>query len=371
MGIKPSARLLSRAGMNREPISGTFELSPMCNFSCKMCYIRRSPEEVSRLGGLQSPAQWLGWAREARNAGMLWLLLTGGEPFLYPGFLDLYEELTGMGFFVSINTNGSLLDDRVVAVLKRCVPKRLNLTLYGASDETYARLCGDSSGFCRVMENVRRLRENRIPYKFNFSLTNENRHELPQVVSLARELDVPVEVAAYMFPPIRRGARALPENFRLSPEEAGFCAAEGMRLQLPPEEFESYASSMQGVCTPPPSNGEGREMACRAGRCSFWLNWQGNLTACGMVEQPSVSLLHTSFSDGWRQIVEATNEAECLRGCGGCPNYRFCHPCIASACCETGDRNGRPEYKCAMLLAEAAACKDMLEKVHGKKETYI
>ena len=82
MGIKPSARLLSRAGMNREPISGTFELSPMCNFSCKMCYIRRSPEEVSRLGGLQSPAQWLDWAREARNAGMLWLLLTGGDPFL-------------------------------------------------------------------------------------------------------------------------------------------------------------------------------------------------------------------------------------------------------------------------------------------------
>ena len=82
MEIRPSDRILYQAGTNRVPVSGTFELSPLCNFSCKMCYIRRTPEEVFALGGLQSAQQWLKWARQAREAGMLWLLLTGGEPFL-------------------------------------------------------------------------------------------------------------------------------------------------------------------------------------------------------------------------------------------------------------------------------------------------
>lgn len=369
MEIRPSDRILYQAGTNRVPVSGTFELSPLCNFSCKMCYIRRTPEEVFALGGLQSVQQWLKWARQAREAGMLWLLLTGGEPFLYPDFLALYEELAGMGFFLSINTNGVLIDERALEVLKRAVPKRINITLYGASAESYAALCGDASGFRRVMKNVRRLRENGINYKYNVSLTNENCHELPRIVALAKEQGVPVEVAAYMFPPVRRGMAPPPENYRLSAEQAGYYAAEAMRLQLPKDEFCAYAATMLKLQPPPVvSNGEAREMACRAGRCSFWLNWQGRLSACGMLDEPSVSLLHTPFSRAWAQLVEVTNETRCLAGCGGCPNVPFCHPCIAAASCETGDQNGRPEYKCKMLLAEAAAYKAMLGKIEAEKE---
>ena len=36
--------------------------------------------------------------RAARDAGMLYLLLTGGEPFLWPDFWTLYDELIDMGF---------------------------------------------------------------------------------------------------------------------------------------------------------------------------------------------------------------------------------------------------------------------------------
>ena len=170
MQIKPTDRLLYQAGQSRTPISGTFELSPMCNFACRICYVRRTPQQVAALGGLQPASQWLSWAKEAREAGMLWLLLTGGEPFLYPDFLSLYEELAGMGFFISINSNAALIDERAVRVLKRAVPKRINITLYGASEESYAKLCGNGGGFRRVMESLRLLRDNGIPYKFNCSL---------------------------------------------------------------------------------------------------------------------------------------------------------------------------------------------------------
>ena len=79
--------MYTKASAAKIPLGGTFELSPVCNFNCKMCYVRKSPEEVLRHSRSNvSLERWLEIAREAKQAGMLYLLLTGGEPFLWPDF---------------------------------------------------------------------------------------------------------------------------------------------------------------------------------------------------------------------------------------------------------------------------------------------
>ena len=91
--------------------------------------------------------RWLTLAEQAKNAGMLYLLLTGGEPFLHPQFRQILEGLHKMGLVISINSNGTLIDEATVAWLKNCPPVRINISLYGASDTTYARLCSNPKGF--------------------------------------------------------------------------------------------------------------------------------------------------------------------------------------------------------------------------------
>ena len=111
--------LFQKASARKVPLSGTFELSPVCNFACKMCYVRKTPGQLQEEGKTLIPWQdWLELAEQCRGAGTLYLLLTGGEPFLYPGFRELYERLHAMGFLLSINTNGTLLDEETVAWLK-------------------------------------------------------------------------------------------------------------------------------------------------------------------------------------------------------------------------------------------------------------
>lgn len=108
--------LFDRASRTLTPLSGTFELSPVCNLACKMCYVRKTPAEVA--ASPRPPVgliQWLSIAEQARDAGMLYLLLTGGEPFLWQDFWPLYERLSTMGFLISINSNGTLLDEARVA----------------------------------------------------------------------------------------------------------------------------------------------------------------------------------------------------------------------------------------------------------------
>ena len=112
---KFSDYLFQKASINKIPLSGTFELSPVCNFSCKMCYVRKTSDQIKKEGKcLRDWTEWLELAKQCREAGMLYLLITGGEPFIYPHFKELYGALHSMGFLISINTNGTMIDEETV-----------------------------------------------------------------------------------------------------------------------------------------------------------------------------------------------------------------------------------------------------------------
>ncbi|MBR3997282.1 MAG: radical SAM protein, partial [Clostridia bacterium] len=179
--------LARKAIAMKVPLIGTFELSPVCNFACTMCYVRRTQKEVQdHPRGILSLEDWLRIAEEAREAGTLYLLLTGGEPLLWPDFWTLYEKLVDMGFLVSINTNGSMIDDEAVQRFRKRPPQKLNITLYGANDGTYYRLCGADGVFSRVDQAIRKLVENDLTVKINCSLTPENAADLDWIVDYAK-----------------------------------------------------------------------------------------------------------------------------------------------------------------------------------------
>ena len=53
------------------------------------------------------------------------------------GFLGIIHVFVKKGFLISINSNGSLIDEGVIEQLKERPPIRINITLYGASNATY------------------------------------------------------------------------------------------------------------------------------------------------------------------------------------------------------------------------------------------
>lgn len=129
--------LCEKATVNHVPINAILELTPLCNMNCKMCYIRLTPGEMERRGQMLPPAEWIRIASEARDQGLLYLLLTGGEPLLYPGFDELYTWLGKSGIVVMLNTNGTMLTEERADLLLKYPPRKVNISLYGASRETY------------------------------------------------------------------------------------------------------------------------------------------------------------------------------------------------------------------------------------------
>lgn len=371
-----SDRLWNKAGQLRIPLTGAFELLPMCNLHCKMCYVRKSMAEVNALGGLLDTQQWLDIARQAQAEGMLFPLLTGGEPLLRQDFCEIFAKMLEMGMQVSINSNATLIDEPMAKWLGTHLPIRINITLYGASEESYQNLCGDGDAFNRVHRAVEWLKRYGVPVKFNTSITPENVNDLEQLIAYAKSTDSPIQVATYMFPPVRRDERMIGENHRLSPEEAGLARVKADWLQAEPAWFLGQAERFRHFVPvdkemlAKQAAAESQQMSCRAGRCSAWIDWQGNIGNCGMYTSVKHPLLGKSFADAWKQVVEETDQVRYSPVCTNCPNYRLCHACIAMVYNETGDLNGHPEYLCRMNAAAARYYQEYAKTIPSASKPY-
>lgn len=357
--------LYRKATFAGTPLSGTFELTPVCNLDCRMCYVRLSRREQERIAPLKKAEQWLQLATKARNAGMLYLLLTGGEPFAYPGFRQLMEGLHRMGFVLSVNSNGTLIDEKTVEWLKKCPPARVNISLYGASDATYKRLCGDPQGFARTTKAIRLLREAGIGVKLNCSLTPENAADLEKIAAFAKENNLPLQVAAYMFPPVRRDGTMVGKNNRFTPEEAAYYTALADYLTLGKTRFLESRGRYPGLTDPEdPCTGAGDGIRCRAGRCSFWVTWQGQMTPCGMFPQDGYpNVFDTTFEESWETVKRRAAEIRLPAECAACSVAESCRTCAAMVVTESGCFHQKPQYRCHMMKACSAAWERVKEEM--------
>lgn len=359
--------LLDKASIQKIPMSGTFELTPMCNFSCRMCYVRKTSAEVqAHSRPLMTLPEWLSIAEKARNMGLLYLLLTGGEPFLWKDFWPLYDRLSDMGLLLTINSNGSLIDERAIARLADKPPLRINITLYGASDETYERLCGVKGVFSKVDRAITGLKEAGVQVKLNCSLTPYNEADMEAMNAYALERGLIWDASAYMFPPVRRDESSVGANDRFTPMEAARCHMRRYRIQYGEEMYGKFLRDVAaGMAIPPgldescidPANGKVR---CRAGKAAFWITWDGLMTPCGMMPEPGADLRKLPFEVAWKDIVERSEAIRLSGVCDTCPDKHMCHSCAAMAYTETGSFSGIPKYLCQMTEAMRTLAREEL-----------
>lgn len=344
--------LALRAAALHVPFAGTFELIPLCNMNCKMCYIRTSPDVMKRQGRLLCADEWIRIAKEARDQGLLYLLLTGGEPLLYPEFDRLYAWLGESGIVVMLNTNGTLMTEQRAELLRKYPPRKVNISLYGASPETYGNVCGSEAGYEQTLQAVRLLKERGIPVKLNCSLTPLNCRDLEQMHAIADALDVPLQVTPYMFPPVRKQEEETAGFVRFRPEEAAHMLMENARMSLKDDrryrewidtklcEYEAYQKE--------PNMNRACGFSCFASKNNFWINWKGEMLPCGMMRMKGEPVLKRGFAACWEQTgamgTKIINPAKCCT----CEKRPLCHVCSAASLAETGAWDQSPKYLCRM-----------------------
>ena len=363
-----STYLHARGGKLGLPISGNFELTARCNFNCPMCYVHLSQEDVDAAGKELTAQQWIELARQAKDRGLVFALLTGGEPFVRKDFFEIFDAMKAMGILISINSNGSMLEGAILERLIENPPFRINVSLYGGCPETYQTMCGQNA-FDRVVNNIRRLKEAGIDVRVNCSITPYNRQDIEKIHRICQELGVHVKGSSYMYPSIRTGSDYGCGN-RLTPKEAGECSALWDSLRFTPEEFEQRADNMKkyigmdkGECSADLDEG----VSCRAGHTSFWVTWDGRMLPCGMMPYPTVYPMETGFDAAWDELRVQTRALRMPSECASCAKRDICPVCAAVCVTETGAFDKVPEYMCQFTDEMVGAmCRMKEERMRDK-----
>ena len=337
--------MLRRASAAQRPITGTLELLPICNMNCDMCYIRLSRTEMEKKGRMRTADEWISMGEEMERAGVLFLLLTGGEPLLFPDFRRLYLSLRERWIILTVNTNGTLIDADWAAFFGENKPRRINITLYGADDRAYETLCHYPGGFEKTVQGIRLLKERGVDVKINGSVTKSNRNDMEKIYSIGRELGAPVHMDTYMLPGIHERKLPFEAQSRLEPEEAAAAEMEMLRNEMNPEDLRMYVQQML-LQIKKEGNVYSEGITCMAGNCSFAVNWQGEMRPCVTLEEPSVPVFETGFLSAWQQISEKVKAYRVNEKCRQCRLRPVCKTCVASARLETGEYDGLPEYLC-------------------------
>ena len=340
-------RLFALSRKQNIPINGSLELLPLCNMNCDMCYVRLSKQEMEKQGRMRTGAEWLVLGREMAEAGTMFMLLTGGEPLLHPDFKEIYLGLKKMGFILTINSNGTLIDEAWADFFAKNKPRRINITLYGADEAAYENLCHYKGGYEKTVNAVCLLRQRGVDVKLASSVTPANAGDIPQMLLIAEELGVPMRMDTYMMPGIRERSKPFEEQSRLTPERAAATRIDALRAEMGETLFDEYRKmTLEQVDSFEEKSQQPCENTCHAGRCSFTINWQGQMRPCVVSSEPSADVFEVGFQEGWKQISSAF---QAVRFCAKCSNCRLrpvCRTCAAACLLETGDYLGTPEYLC-------------------------
>lgn len=315
------------------------------------------------LGRLRTMEEWTKTAEDMMRAGTLFVLLTGGEPLLYPHFRELYQKLRELGMIITINTNGTLIDEAWADFFAENKPRRINITLYGASNETYERLCHYPGGFDKAVNGIRLLRERNIDVKVNGSLAKANVDDRMKIIELGESLDAPVRIDTYMYPSVRERNHAYNNQARLDPEMAAKARVEVLRREMGEEVFAQYRKiQLDEAENTPEGEAVPGQMTCRAGKSSFVVNWQGEMRSCVVLDKPSIPLRDVEFEEAWKFTKKETESLRISARCSSCKLRKVCNTCVAAAIAETGKADGVPEYLCRYTEATVRYLKETSKK---------
>ncbi|MEI6727676.1 MAG: radical SAM protein [Actinomycetes bacterium] len=324
---------------DRVPVSGSFDLTYRCNLRCVHCYCGHLTAQTASQAAELSTAGVQRLLAEAAEAGLLSLVLSGGEPLLRSDFVTIYDGACRLGLLTTVFTNATLVDDHIVAALREYPPQMVEVSMYGATDAVYERVTGVRGSYVRAMRGIQRLMDAGVRVGLKSMVLRDNVEDIPAMLKIADELGVSFRSDALVTP--RLDGDQGPLEQRVDPVRAA-------ELELLAEKSRRDAAAYRD-----------RRMAadespdlyqCGAGSMGFHLDPAGGLRPCIMSQEYAFDAVGLGFAPAWKALVRALDGLR-LQQDSLCPecNWRaLCGYCPGLLALETGSVHGHSPYMCSL-----------------------
>jgi radical SAM protein with 4Fe4S-binding SPASM domain len=340
-----------RVREERIPLDGTVETTFRCNLSCVHCYVNKPVADREARDRELSLARLKALVDEVAEAGCLNLLLTGGEVMVRSDFSELYLHAVGRGLRVTLFTNATMITERVLDLLASHPPACVEVSLYGATRETYERVTRVPGSFDKCMDGIRRLHGRGLPLKLKTMVLKWNRHEVDAMRAFAAELGVEFRHDGLLNARVDCGANRNPE-LQLS-------AVEMLAVDLADEDMRRRLDSTARPLAETPATVEPREdlYLCGAGLTAFTVDPYGALQLCQLSRRGSFDLTADTFARGWNEHFPALRARKWQSSsvCRSCSLLPVCGNCPGAAELEHGDPEAQVAGFCEITHARVHA----------------
>lgn len=327
-------RIHRTAFAERRPVAGMLALTYRCNLACRHCYLANE-----RATAEMSVEKWHDLLGQLREAGCLWLALSGGEPLLRADFAAIYREAKRLGFLVTVFTNGTLVDEKVLTLFREWPPFKVEVSLYGASAESYRAVTGSGEAYRAAHAAVRNLVGQGTRVELKAMALRQNVAEVPRLQTLADELGLRFRYDPDVTPALD-GSDA-PCAARLSPEAIlALDLRDAKRREAWVERFRAGRQTVRSTL-----------FNCAGGQTSFFVSPDGRLALCS-TDRPVADLTRETFLEGWSGPLRDRRATRLPVGhpCIACEQQVVCGVCPPLAKMETGEETGVPEARCRQAL---------------------
>ena len=302
------------------PLHGSFELTPLCNFDCKMCYVHLDNSKFNS-NNLLSVENWKWIIKQAHEAGMLRATLTGGECLTYPGFEDVYLYLHEIGISPAVLSNGLLMDKRQIDFFKRYYPRLIQVSLYGSSDDVYEAVTGHRV-FDKVYENIVALKEASLPVAIAITPSKYMKDDFRKLLEKVEALNIPYNINSSLKPP-RKNTGRIEEDLTTDQYIDLYKIRSEIRNKtletIDPTELPDENRAYKRVYG----------LRCGAGRSAFAIKYDGRICPCFSLYEIDADPFVMGFHSAWNEINTQVNNYLIPQECNGCVYYNYCLTCPA------------------------------------------
>lgn len=336
-----------------------WNLTRRCNLACQHCYM----DARSEADGELSLEEGVRLVDELADLKIPILILTGGEPLMSRNFYPLAFHARDVGLATVISTNGTLITPEVAKLLAEARIRYVGVSLDSAASKRHDAFRGVTGAHDRALQGLRNARDAGLKTGLRVTLTRDNWQDVPDLLDLALEEEIP-RFCLYHLVPTGRGAAIAERD--VTPEQRRsvirFLAEAAVELKDKKIEILTTDSPMDGaylleLLKDDPRQEEVRRLLTNAGGCSTGvkvanINHKGDVHPCHFMPQVVVgSVRERSFRDIWidnpsEELLALRGMRSCLKGkCGKCDYLELCGGCRQKA-----------YYYCGDLMGEDPTC---------------
>lgn len=297
---------------NKIPIEGLLELTFKCNLKCVHCYCVHCHSNKKEL----NTEEVFDLLDQIAESGCIWLLISGGEPLLRKDFKEIYLYAKNLGFIITLFSNALLMNNDYAKLFSEYPPHLLEISVYGASNNTYLSLGGGKYGYAKLIKSLDLLDYYNVKYSLKSVIISNNKHDFNEITMMCESRSNHFRFNTEIIykidkTPVKKGVAL----------EAG----EAVYIETLDKKYIWNDSSEKRS-----SFLNEKLFFCEAGNTSFNINPFGEISLCGRVRNPSFSIRDFSFSNIWENLKKSASRSTPKNfKCTNCQLLDYCKVCPA------------------------------------------